>query len=168
MSCPQRSLQMGCPQVCATATLQCSFGAAPAMLNVLPVHVDVQLGGGDQDCRAGADADVDSLIFLIPMIPLIPSPQPSPGGRGGRPRCLAWYVDLNDRIDYGFMAVLRRCRRGDYGFTAVFASWRSSVMDAQRIFHVGVIHQYPTVSPLSLRERARVRGSQACCGSIQR
>ncbi|VVP34514.1 hypothetical protein PS732_04559 [Pseudomonas fluorescens] len=36
---------MGCPQVCATATLQCSFGAALAMLNVLPVHVDVQLGG---------------------------------------------------------------------------------------------------------------------------
>ena len=52
---------MGCPQVCATATLQCSFGAAPAMLNVLPVHGDVQLGGGDQDCRAGADADADSL-----------------------------------------------------------------------------------------------------------
>ena len=29
---------MGCPQVCATATLQCSFGAAPAVLNVLPVN----------------------------------------------------------------------------------------------------------------------------------
>ncbi|MGU3348703.1 DUF4280 domain-containing protein [Pseudomonas monsensis] len=29
---------MGCPQVCATATLQCSFGAAPSMLNVLPVN----------------------------------------------------------------------------------------------------------------------------------
>ncbi|MBC3208979.1 DUF4280 domain-containing protein [Pseudomonas sp. SWRI111] len=29
---------MGCPQVCASATLQCSFGAAPSMLNVLPVN----------------------------------------------------------------------------------------------------------------------------------
>ena len=29
---------MGCPQVCASATLQCSFGAAPAVLNVLPVN----------------------------------------------------------------------------------------------------------------------------------
>ncbi len=29
---------MGCPQVCGTATLQCSFGAAPAVLNVLPVN----------------------------------------------------------------------------------------------------------------------------------
>lgn len=27
---------MGCPQVCAGATLQCSFGAAPTVLNVLP------------------------------------------------------------------------------------------------------------------------------------
>lgn len=29
---------MGCPQVCSGATLQCSFGAAPGMLNVLPVN----------------------------------------------------------------------------------------------------------------------------------
>lgn len=29
---------MGCPQVCSGATLQCSFGAAPAMFNVLPVN----------------------------------------------------------------------------------------------------------------------------------
>ncbi|MBV4457913.1 MULTISPECIES: DUF4280 domain-containing protein [Pseudomonas] len=29
---------MGCPQVCAGATLQCSFGAAPSALNVLPVN----------------------------------------------------------------------------------------------------------------------------------
>ncbi|MBC3272365.1 DUF4280 domain-containing protein [Pseudomonas sp. SWRI81] len=29
---------MGCPQACASATLQCSFGAAPSMLNVLPVN----------------------------------------------------------------------------------------------------------------------------------
>ena len=26
---------MGCPQVCASATLQCSFGAAPAVLSYL-------------------------------------------------------------------------------------------------------------------------------------
>ncbi|SDK19481.1 DUF4280 domain-containing protein [Pseudomonas indica] len=29
---------MGCPHVCSGATLQCSFGAAPATLNVLPVN----------------------------------------------------------------------------------------------------------------------------------
>lgn len=29
---------MGCPQVCAGAALQCSFGLAPAMLNVLPLN----------------------------------------------------------------------------------------------------------------------------------
>jgi hypothetical protein len=34
----KRSFEMGCPQVCASATLQCSFGAAPSMLNVLPVN----------------------------------------------------------------------------------------------------------------------------------
>lgn len=27
---------MGCPQVCSGATLHCSFGAAPSVLNVLP------------------------------------------------------------------------------------------------------------------------------------
>lgn len=29
---------MGCPQVCSGATLQCSFGLAPSMLNVLPLN----------------------------------------------------------------------------------------------------------------------------------
>jgi hypothetical protein len=29
---------MSCPQVCAGATLQCSFGAAPGVLNVLPAN----------------------------------------------------------------------------------------------------------------------------------
>lgn len=29
---------MGCPHVCSGATLQCSFGAAPTVLNVLPVN----------------------------------------------------------------------------------------------------------------------------------
>ncbi|OOG15149.1 DUF4280 domain-containing protein [Pseudomonas sp. C9] len=35
---------MTCPQVCATATLQCSFGAAPAVLNVLPVNRTLTAG----------------------------------------------------------------------------------------------------------------------------
>ncbi|AZD29207.1 DUF4280 domain-containing protein [Pseudomonas chlororaphis] len=29
---------MGCPQVCASATLQCSFGVAPSALMVLPAN----------------------------------------------------------------------------------------------------------------------------------
>ncbi|NWB89935.1 DUF4280 domain-containing protein [Pseudomonas agarici] len=29
---------MGSPQVCSGATLQCSFGAAPGLLNVLPIN----------------------------------------------------------------------------------------------------------------------------------
>ncbi|NWD53110.1 PAAR-like protein, partial [Pseudomonas gingeri] len=29
---------MGSPQVCSGATLQCSFGAAPGTLNVLPIN----------------------------------------------------------------------------------------------------------------------------------
>lgn len=29
---------MACLQVCAGATLQCSFGAAPLVLNVMPVN----------------------------------------------------------------------------------------------------------------------------------
>jgi hypothetical protein len=29
---------MGCPQVCSGATLQCNFGVAPSVLNVLPVN----------------------------------------------------------------------------------------------------------------------------------
>ncbi len=35
---------MSCPQVCSGATLQCSFGAAPGVLNVLPVN-RVMAGG---------------------------------------------------------------------------------------------------------------------------
>lgn len=31
-------MTMGCPQVCAGATLQCSFGLAPSVLNVLPTN----------------------------------------------------------------------------------------------------------------------------------
>lgn len=29
---------MGCPQVCSGAMLQCSFGVAPTVLNVLPIN----------------------------------------------------------------------------------------------------------------------------------
>ena len=39
-----------------------------------------------------------------------PSPQPSPGGRGGRPRCRPSYIDLKNRVDYGF-ATTRSGRR---------------------------------------------------------
>ncbi|MBN3853226.1 DUF4280 domain-containing protein [Paraburkholderia sp. Ac-20340] len=35
---------MSCPQVCSGAMLQCSFGAAPGVLNVLPVN-RVMAGG---------------------------------------------------------------------------------------------------------------------------
>ncbi|MEE9101895.1 MULTISPECIES: DUF4280 domain-containing protein [Pseudomonas] len=35
---------MGCPQVCSGATLQCSFGVAPSMLNVLPVNRTLSSG----------------------------------------------------------------------------------------------------------------------------
>lgn len=35
---------MACPQVCAGATLQCSFGTAPSALNVLPIN-RVLVGG---------------------------------------------------------------------------------------------------------------------------
>jgi hypothetical protein len=44
MVLPGRRFEMGCPQVCATATLQCSFGAAPAVLNVLPVNRTLTAG----------------------------------------------------------------------------------------------------------------------------
>jgi len=33
-----------------------------------------------------------------------------------------------------------------------------SIMDSTLHYHVGVIPKYPPFSPLSLRERARVRG----------
>ncbi|CAI8891957.1 hypothetical protein EMIT0232MI5_30321 [Pseudomonas sp. IT-232MI5] len=34
-----------------------------------------------------------------------------------------------------------------------------SIMDAAKHFQVGVVHKHPPISPLSLWERARVRGS---------
>jgi hypothetical protein len=73
-----------------------------------------------------------------------PSPQPSPGGRGGRPRCLASYIDLRDRVDYGF--------------TALRPESAVSIMDSQQVVHVGAALEYPPIGPLSLWERARVRG----------
>jgi hypothetical protein len=33
-------------------------------------------------------------------------PQPSPGGRGGRPRCLALSIDLKNPVDYGLVKAL--------------------------------------------------------------
>ena len=41
----------------------------------------------------------------------LPSPQPSPGGRGGRLSCLAGCIDLEDLGDYGSVKDL-----GDYRF----------------------------------------------------
>ncbi|PTS84457.1 DUF4280 domain-containing protein [Pseudomonas sp. HMWF032] len=35
---------MGCPQVCSGATLQCSFGVAPSVLNVLPMNRTLTTG----------------------------------------------------------------------------------------------------------------------------
>lgn len=35
---------MGCPQVCSGATLQCSFGVAPSVLNVLPMNRTLTAG----------------------------------------------------------------------------------------------------------------------------
>ncbi|QRY77354.1 DUF4280 domain-containing protein [Pseudomonas sp. PDNC002] len=35
---------MGCPQVCSGATLQCSFGLAPSVLNVLPLNRTLTAG----------------------------------------------------------------------------------------------------------------------------
>ncbi|PTS95933.1 hypothetical protein DBR24_20605, partial [Pseudomonas sp. HMWF006] len=64
-------------------------------------------------------------------------PQPSPGGRGGRPRCLAHYIDLKDRVDYGLLQALP---------------------DSAMSFQVDGFLQYPVIGPLSLWERARVRG----------
>jgi hypothetical protein len=69
-----------------------------------------------------------------------PPAQPSPGGRGGRSRCLKRYVDLKDRVDYEI------------------STKPLSIMDSVRDVQVGVLRESPPISPLSLRERARVRG----------
>jgi hypothetical protein len=67
-----------------------------------------------------------------------PPAQPSPGGRGGRRRCLERYADLKDRVDY------------EIGYKAF--------LDSVKHVQVGVLCESLTVSPLSLWERARVRG----------
>ncbi len=86
-----------------------------------------------------------------------PSPQPSPGGRGGRPRCLSRCIDLRNRRDYGF---------GEAGsgrrFSEAFPCQMESIMDSQQEVHVGVIRQYSPIGPLYLWAvrrfgRARVR-----------
>jgi hypothetical protein len=69
-----------------------------------------------------------------------PPAQPSPGGRGGRRRCLKRYVDLKHRVDYEIS-------------TKPF-----SIMDSVRDVQVGVLRESPPISPLSLWERVRVRG----------
>ncbi|PMZ85846.1 MULTISPECIES: DUF4280 domain-containing protein [unclassified Pseudomonas] len=52
---------MGCPQVCATATLQCSFGAAPAVLNVLPINRTLT-----------ADLPAANIMDHIPLVNIMP------------------------------------------------------------------------------------------------
>jgi hypothetical protein len=67
-----------------------------------------------------------------------PSPQPSPRGRGGRPRRLASDIDLKNRADYGF------------------GNARTELTpDSVQLLQVGVDLQQPPISPLSLRERVR-------------
>jgi hypothetical protein len=115
-----------------------------------------------------------------------PSPQPSPGGRGGRPRCLALYIDLRNRVDYGFatkssdrsisimdfvqrvqVAVFRswiryssfRSQSFDHGFGTARSGRSISIMDSVQLFQVAVFPEKPTVSPLSLWERVRVRAT---------
>lgn len=66
-----------------------------------------------------------------------PSPQPSPRGRGGRPRCLASDIDLKDFIDYGF---------GTTSFT--------SITDSVEHFQVDVTSKHPPISPFYPRETA--------------
>ena len=52
---------MSAPQVCSGATLQCSFGAAPAVLNVLPAH-RTMVGG----------VPVATLADSIPIVNIAP------------------------------------------------------------------------------------------------
>lgn len=85
---------MGCPQVCAGATLQCSFGAAPTVLNVLPQNRTLTSG-------MPAANIMDHIPLLnIPTFGLCQSPanpvvaaDPAAGrdARAGR----QWHADLH-------------------------------------------------------------------------
>ncbi|KII33219.1 hypothetical protein RY26_18000 [Pseudomonas fluorescens] len=55
----------------------------------------------------------------------------------GRPRRLVLYIDLKYRVDHGLL---------------------KAVLDSAMSFQVDGFLQYPPIGPLSLRERARVRG----------
>lgn len=48
---------MGCPQVCSGATLKCSFGVAPAVLNVLPTN-----------CTLVGGMPAANIMDYIPMV----------------------------------------------------------------------------------------------------
>lgn len=52
---------MGCPQVCSGATLQCSFGVAPSMLNVLP-----------QNRMLTAGMPAANIMDHIPLVNILP------------------------------------------------------------------------------------------------
>lgn len=51
--------------------------------------------------------------------------QPSPGRRGGRPRCLALSIDLKNRVDYGLPHQVL------------------AIIYSEALFQVGVNLQYP-------------------------
>lgn len=48
---------MGCPQVCSGATLKCSFGVAPAVLNVLPAN-----------CTMAGGMPAANIMDYIPLV----------------------------------------------------------------------------------------------------
>jgi hypothetical protein len=48
---------MGCPQVCSGATLKCSFGVAPAVLNILPTN-----------CTLVGGMPAANIMDYIPMV----------------------------------------------------------------------------------------------------
>lgn len=52
---------MGCPQVCGGATLQCSFGVAPSVLNVLP-----------QNRMLTAGMPAANIMDHIPLVNILP------------------------------------------------------------------------------------------------
>ncbi len=78
---------MGCPQVCAGATLQCSFGAAPTVLNVLPQNRTLTSG-----MPAANIMDHIPLLNRQPVDPRRPAdPAAGRDARAGR----QWHADLH-------------------------------------------------------------------------